>query len=288
MVDRRADYAEMLAGSGDLVAAESLLADALEIAPHWAAGWFRLGEWREALGERERAAAAFREAVDADPDDRLGASLKLELLGERPTEVPAAFVETLFDQYADTFEDSLLAKLDYRAPELLLDAMKEVRALPAHRVLDLGCGTGLMGIGLRAQTGWLEGMDLSAAMLGKAREKGIYDRLVRGDITKGEYGRDFDLVIAADVFMYVGRLRGVFAYVEKALVPGGFFSFSVEKYDQAEFMSLRDSRRYAHGRALVARELADAGFEILTMSTGLLRRDRDLDIEGLIVVARKP
>ena len=119
--DRRADFAEMLLASGEPAQAAELLLGALELAPQWAAGWFRLGEMQEAAGLLDQAAQAWAMALRLDPADRLGASLKLQLIGHAPAAAapPSAFVETLFDHYADGFEEALVGKLCYRMPAFL-------------------------------------------------------------------------------------------------------------------------------------------------------------------------
>src|SRR3546814_10698582 len=81
LADRRADYARMLAEAGGLKAAGELLAQALERAPSWPAGWFRLGEYREKAAERQGALDAYRQALLLDPKDAFGARLKLPVLG---------------------------------------------------------------------------------------------------------------------------------------------------------------------------------------------------------------
>src|SRR4051794_36790591 len=151
IADRRADYAEMLFGSGDHAAAAELMLGALELVPGWTLGWFRLGEMHEAAGSLDAAAEAWRTTLKLDPDDQAGAGLKLQLIGRAPPSSgpPSAFVEALFDQYAGTFDQSLVEKLGYRVPELLFDAiMASGRSRFSHAV-DLGCGTGLMGEKLR-------------------------------------------------------------------------------------------------------------------------------------------
>jgi tetratricopeptide (TPR) repeat protein len=117
IADRRADYAAMLWDMGDRHAAIDLLVDALALAPGWAPGWFRLGEMREETGDLAGAAGAWTEALRLDPPDRMGASLKLGLIGAAQgiEAAPAAFVEALFDQYADRFDVSLVEKLGYFA-----------------------------------------------------------------------------------------------------------------------------------------------------------------------------
>ncbi|TNF15344.1 MAG: methyltransferase domain-containing protein [Rhodobacteraceae bacterium] len=283
IADRRADYAEALLPD-DPGAASELYAQALELAPGWAAGWFRLGEIRAEAG-LAGAAEAFEAAIAADPADRLGASLRRDLLRERSLAdaMPSAFVETLFDQYAPGFEEALVEKLDYRAPQLLAAEL----AQPFGRVLDLGCGTGLMGLELREGAAWLEGWDISAEMLREAEAKGIYDRLEKRDLSALEPAFEaWDLITAADVFAYLGALEQIVGWVAAALAPGGRFAFTVEAHDGAEAYVLRESRRYAHAETHLNALMSEAGFET-RIRRAVLRRDRGAPIEGLVVQARK-
>lgn len=288
IADRRADYAEMLAGSGDLMAAAELMAGAVELAPGWAAGWFRLGELRREAGDEEGAAKAWHEAVALEPADRLGASLNLALVGAAPVPAtpPADFVETLFDDYADRFDHALVEKLAYRVPELLEQAIGTTGRVAFDHAVDLGCGTGLMGERLRPLCARLDGIDLSAEMLRKAEERGVYDNLTKDDIAETGLPAGVDLVTAADVFMYVGTLDAVFAQVAQALKPGGLFVFSVEASDGDDLI-LRESRRYAHAQGYVETELAKAGLSLGSIAREVIRQDRGEAIEGLVVVASR-
>lgn len=286
LADRRAEYAEALLPA-DPVAACDLYLQALELVPGWAAGWFRLGEIRADAG-LDGAAGAFEAALAADPADRLGASLRLDLLRDRSLAdaMPAAFVETLFDQYAPGFDAALVDRLDYRAPRLLAEGL----AAPYGRVLDLGCGTGLMGQELRAGADWLEGWDISAEMLREARAKAIYDRLEKRDLSRLDVPHPcWDLITAADVFAYLGALERIVGWVARALRPGGRFAFTVESHDGAGgAYVLRDSRRYAHSRAPLADLLDEAGFEA-RFTAEVLRQDRGAPIQGLAIHAvRRP
>lgn len=299
--DRRADYAEMLISGGDATAAAELLADTLTLVPAWAAGWYRLGEMRETAGGRAGAVEAFTEALRLDPADRLGASLKLGLLGGAHAidASPSAFVETLFDQYADRFDKALVERLAYRVPDLIAEALAAAGASRFAHVVDLGCGTGLMGERLRRSASYLDGIDISAGMLKKAQAKRIYDRLSRQDLQTfdpaavGDAGPNdvaampADLVVAADVFLYMGALERIVATVAAMLPPGGLFAFSVERHDGPEAMVLRPSRRFAHSEAPLRGLLAAAGFTIVSLEAHPIRMDRGEPIEGLIVVARK-
>lgn len=284
IADRRADYAEGLLAAGEAEAAADLYAQALAIAQHWGAGWYRLGEIRAAHG-LSGAAEAFAEALRLDPADTLGAALQLDLLRARPMAdaMPSAFVETLFDQYAGHFDHALVDTLGYRAPQLLS------AGLAGHygRALDLGCGTGLMGAELRPLCAHLEGWDISAEMLREAEAKHLYDRLEKRDLaTLPAPEAAWDVITAADVFIYLGALEQIVGWAALALAPEGRFAFTTEVHDGPEPFVLRESRRYAHSEPYLRALLAQAGFAA-EITRAPLRRDRGEEIAGFVVQARR-
>ncbi|MBO6717634.1 MAG: methyltransferase domain-containing protein [Rhizobiaceae bacterium] len=288
VADRRASYAEMLLSAGDHAAAADLMREALDIAPGWSAGWYRLGEMLWDSDRQADAADCWREAVRLDPADSLGASLRLQLAGAMPEldQPSPAFVEALFDQYAADFDASLVETLDYRVPQLLAEAIARTGRTAFAHAVDLGCGTGLMGERLRATVSFLEGVDLSAQMLKRAEAKRVYDRLAKADLSMAEIAGEADLVTAADVFMYVGALDGVIGRIAAALAPGALFAFSVERHEGDRF-ALRPSRRYAHSEPYLRDLLAANGLSVLSFERSTIRLDRGDGIEGLIVVAEK-
>ncbi len=284
--DRRAEYAEALAGDGDIEAAIEVLSQAMELVPQWAAGWYRLGEFLERAGKTEAAGNAWERAIAADPSDRLGASLKRDLLLQTRLHesMPARFVETLFDQYADGFDRSLVGKLNYRGPEIVLKTLQASGLTRAARAVDLGCGTGLMGEALRPHCDWLGGYDISGGMLAQARRKGVYDLLEKRDISQLQLGEDrFDLIVAADVFIYLGALERIIGWCAGSLNAGGVLAFTVEAGDKP--VELRESRRFAHSRNYIEGLLRDAGFAGISVSPCVLRQDRGQDIAALCAIA---
>jgi predicted TPR repeat methyltransferase len=294
VVDRRYEWARDLEDKGDLAGAASLLTQALELAPHFASAWFALGELRETLGDCEAAAAAFRSAALADPPDRHGAALRLARLGALPpVAMPVGYIRTLFDGYAPAFEASLRGGLGYCAPEQLLAAVEQACAggtLKFSAALDLGCGTGLAGAAFRPCCDRLAGVDLSPAMLARARAKGQYDELVEAEAMTFLHrqvaaGARYDLILAADVFIYFHELLQVSPPVKQLLSPGGLFTFSVETHD-GEGVILRDTLRYAHGKAHVRAALAASGLTLVSLDSAASRSEKGVAVPGLIVVAR--
>ena len=181
VADRRYQWALDYLQRGDAAAAADILAQVVETAPGFATAWFALASIREAMGDRDGAIAAFTAARDADREDYHGARLHLARLGvgEATPSMTGVYVRRLFDQHAPDFDAALVERLDYRGPELLLDAVRTMAGTPLRlgSVLDLGCGTGLGGAAFRPYCDWLVGVDISPGMIEQARAKGLYDRL---------------------------------------------------------------------------------------------------------------
>ncbi len=289
LAHRRYAYARSAADDGDWRAAVEVLEQALERAPEWAPSLFALGEAREKLGDRAGAAEAFRATLRADPSDAQGAGARLALLGagEAPTALPQAYVARLFDDYAPRFNKHLTEALAYRGPELIVEALDSVdRARRFARGLDLGCGAALLGAALRGRVDELVGVDLSPAMIAKARETGRYDALEVGDL--GDFlakpERDeFDLIVAADVLVYFGDLKEVVAAAARALAPGGLFAFTLETYP-GEGFRFGATMRFAHSSAHARAAAAAAGLRPLALFDASTRREAGHDVAGLVCV----
>ena len=204
--------------------------------------------------------------------------------------MPPAYVETLFDQYADRFDRALVDGLAYRGPALLRAAIEET-AGPRHfaRMLDLGCGTGLAGEAFRDLAERITGIDLSARMLALARAKGVYADLVQADIVgylQGQAPAACDLIVAADVFAYLTDLAPVCAAAARGLAPGGVFAFTVETHGGDDVV-LGHELRYAHGAAHVRAALAGAGLATLKLRAASTRLEAGVPVDGLVVTAHK-
>jgi predicted TPR repeat methyltransferase len=246
---------------------------------------------------------AFRTALRLAPDDPLGASLELARLDAAVAidAAPPAYVAALFDAYAASFDKALVERLDYAAPQLIAAALK---ALPRDvetnggrrfsRVLDLGCGTGLMGEALVAEAGFLAGVDLSANMIAEARGKGVYDALEQADLLAVllDDAAAYDLIVAADVLIYTGDLAPVMAAAAARLGPGGLLAFTVEiagaaGVPEAGDWTIGPSLRFRHSASYLQRVIAAAGLSVIRMETVTLRKDAGADVSGYLVIALK-
>ena len=287
---RRLDFAQMWRAEGDAVAALDAVRAALELEPGWPEALFLEGELLAETGASADAIAAWCRYLAAEPADVMGAAIRLAQLRALPAPeiLPEAYVRTLFDQYADRFEESLLGRLQYRAPQALRSLWDRLGGGAAPRVLDLGCGTGLSGETFRAVAGWLVGVDLSPGMLAVARTKGIYDELAEGEALAwlGARGATWDLIVAADMVVYVGDLAPLLAMCAKRLAPGGRLLFSAQRTEAADWLLGADAR-YAHAPAYLQRTAAACGLEVEVVEATAYRTEGGEPVPGQLVALRR-
>jgi predicted TPR repeat methyltransferase len=287
---RRLDLAMALKDEGDFAGAREAAAAACELAPGWVDAWFVLAESCEQLGATEEAASAYRRCLEIDPSDRFGAAARLAMIGAAaiPDRLPPSYVTALFDGTAARFEESLLGRLDYRAPQCLYEAVDAHRdRLPTTlEILDFGCGTGLAGEIFRPLAQRLDGIDLAPRMIAEAARKKIYDNLRAGDLldSPDPTAPRYDLVVAADVFNYLGGLAPAFAAAAARLRPGGMLAFTIEEGVTDPF-DLGPGQRYRHHPAAVRADLNAAGFRLLDDREALLRLERREPVRGRILLA---
>ena len=252
----------------------------------------------EDAGEIEAAVAAYREVLALDPLDRGGVSLRLAALGAAPPPqtAPRAYVEMMFDEHAEAFDGLLVDDLGYDVPRKLVARLGARGVLPVARALDLGCGTGLVGATLSGRAQELVGVDLSEAMLGQAHRRGIYDMLVRGDVVAAMGGLAkargagwFELVLGADLLIYIGDLGPFFDAAMLSLGPGGHLAVSTEaSTDSTAPFRVTRGIRYAHAASYLRRSAEAAGFDVLEISELTVRLQSDAPVPGHALIARKP
>ena len=269
---------------GRLTEALASLDKALALAPQHAATWSQRGSLLKDMGRPAEAAAAFERAIELGADAELNRFFLASLGAQAsPARAPRAYVQALFDDYADGFDQHLVDVLGYQAHRQLITPLAGLQAEPFESALDLGCGTGLCGPLLRPIVRHLEGLDLSQAMLDQAAARGVYDRLLRADLVEHlqHTPQRHDLVAAADVFIYVGELDAVFAGVRRVLRPAGVFCFSVEHSVDERPVALNAQLRYAHSLPYLQGLAQRHGLRVLRSVAEPIRQDRAQAIPGL-------
>lgn len=279
------------------------LDQALALQPGHAAAWGNRGLLLKELGRMQEAAGCFEKAIAAGGDAEL---LRYYLAGlpgrandgPAPAAPPRTYVEGLFNSYADDFQTHLVNNLKYQGHEQLVSRLQAPPAETARQyasALDMGCGTGLVGVCIRPQVAYLEGLDLSAVMVARARQSGVYDALFHDDLLGHlkTTPQRYDLVMAADVFIYVGELAAVFAAVHRVLMPGGQFCFTVELAAPGQVggatraqdtgVRLMPNLRYTHSEAYIRQLAGQSGFAVECIEQHALRQEQRDVLNGLYV-----
>jgi predicted TPR repeat methyltransferase len=294
------NLAVTLVAAGRLEEAVAEYRRVLELRPDYAEAYGLLGAVLVIQGEHEAAQECYRQQVALDSENLTAQHLLASLSGVTTESAPADYVERLFDHYADGF-DAHLQQLHYETPEKLLGLIVR-HALPGDkkwRVLDLGCGTGLVGAAIAPFARQMVGVDLSAGMLERARALNLYQRLEHQDLLmmmRGEPSSSYDVIIAADVLIYLGRIDEMMIEAKRLLVPGGVFAFSIEAIDSGIAAQLgkdkqlgyrlEKSGRYSHSIDYIDNLLSSNGFEKMEMVATSLRMERGVPIEGYLIVLR--
>jgi predicted TPR repeat methyltransferase/Flp pilus assembly protein TadD len=259
--------------------------------------YYTLGANLMTCGLHAKALTCFQKVLEVEPNQPTAQHFVAALEGVNPEHSAPEYVEGVFDDFAATFNEQLVETLRYTVPrDLAVLATELATRGPPWDVLDLGCGTGLFGTQIAAHRRHLVGIDLSAKMLDRARALGLYDRLERRDLRAAldlESPASFELVAAADVFIYVGKIDGVVSRVRALLRPGGLFVFSAEAGEQSGFAPgeaagagyrLSTTGRYIHEVGYLNRLAAQNGFEIMQMKGSPLRLENCRAAPGWLVV----
>ncbi|MFA6038368.1 MAG: tetratricopeptide repeat protein [Legionellales bacterium] len=201
-----------------------------------------------------------------------------------PLIAPKTFVQELFNHYADTYDQHMEQVLHYKTPAQLHELLNPYRhLLPQNpKILDLGCGTGLVGQYFQDLNAAFIGVDLADEMLTQAKQKNIYQELMNADIL--EYLKTtqekFDLIIASDVLNYFGDLNPIFTACKRVLNPKGLLLFSIELTDQQDYF-LHAHARFSHQSDYI-KTIMQESFELLAEKTNTLRFQENNPVNGKV------
>lgn len=252
-----------------------------------------LGRVLYRMGRIHEAQQVFEQWLEHDRDNPIAHHMLAACRGrEMPDRASDAYVETLFDNCAADYDENLRG-LGYRVPELIASLLADQFERPRGKftILDAGCGTGLCAPILRPYASRLTGVDLSPAMLKRARKLGLYDDLIRSELTAhlSERAAAYDLIVAADTFVYFGDLGPLVAAAANALRPGGWLAFTVERNDEDSSRGFRldPHGRYSHTRAYLERVVTRSALSPRTILPDVLRKEGGQPVQGWIVLAHE-
>lgn len=231
----------------------------------------------------------YRKAADIDPKNKeIQFMLDSLTRSGRSDRAPKEHVKNLFDAYAPEYEEHVSGVLKSRVPHLVYKTVSDqLSATDKLTVLDLACGTGLVGAQFKSISKRLIGVDLSLQMIGLAKQKNIYDELVVADIVDalGCYS-NIDLITCSDSLVYFGKLDEVFEKCHTCLAANGLFAFSIEKTSHYPYELLRLAR-FAHTKEYVDELTKSYKYSIMRCDEVVLRQQKCENIEGYIYVIKK-
>jgi len=279
----------------------------------------------------DQASEYFRRALQVHPEDGHAlvqlASLDQIQQSENVVRLDSDYVVGLFDGYSQRFEHELVHVLQYVGHKLVADALlaqddwlQELPKKSSISIVDIGCGTGLLGELLRLQVGdfllqscstgsteqrarpselRIVGVDLSERMVDLAQQRNskygvpVYDEVRVSDAS--QYLRTLKLasvsaITASDVLIYVGALEEIFGECARALEVGGIFAFTVElsagKGEQ-DGVKLLKSGRFGHSKKHIEEVAYAHGFELSLWRESVLRQQSGQDVPGAVAVLKR-
>ncbi len=243
--------------------------------------------------------------LQEQPGEVMASHLLAALSGANPASPIEGYVRQLFDASAATFDQELVSKLGYAIPREMVAALRVLEGAPQvpWDVLDLGCGTGLVGMQIAPYSRCLTGIDLAPNMIERARDRKLYTQLHCADLMAAlaqekERQRHYDVVTAADVFIYVGKLDALIPAIRQVLRPGGLFVFSAEALEEIEALDgaevagggegyrLGVMGRYAHGADYIRRLAAQNAFDVQLLRQTRIRLEHRRPVGGWLTVWR--
>ena len=261
---------------------------AISIKPDHADTWYNLGLTYRSHDNLEEAIKCFKRTIELAPDYLEAKHLLSAVLGQTTQTAPRQYVEHLFDANAGVFEKALVEKLEYRVPQILAALMTDVETYDRNGpVLDLGCGTGLVGHELNPYFSSIDGVDLSQSMLNLAQTKSIYNKLIHEDIVQflGISELDYQYFVAADVFIYIGELSEVFRLIKSRNKRSGHVIFSTE-HSEIDGYHLEKSGRYSHSKSYISKLCDEYGYNIHHFSKTNLRKENNIYLKAGIYSLR--
>ena len=262
--------------------ARASFARALQYNPGNADTHYSLGILSCDVGKRDEAEEHFRRCLACDPGDSRGVAMLLAHLGKGavPRRTSEAQLLSIYDVRSRFWDQ----ERSYFAATLVANGLRRHADRSGLDILDVGCGTGLVGEAVRDLGGRLDGVDVSPAMLEKAKAKGVYNSLVEADLGSfmAQHENGYDAVLAAATLIHFGDLGPLFGRVRRSLRDQGLFVFTLfphedpsTDYAVASSDKLAQGGCFRHGLSYVKRLAAEAGLAVLELAAVIHEHDQD-------------
>jgi len=270
------------------------LKQCINLDPSRAEAFFSLGTLYTETMQPEKALEAFETSIELDANIKTKATYFISALKQNSLHADDKYnhVKNLHDIHANTFDSHLQNKLGYKIPNILFNEFQHLRNMSKDsskiNILDLGCGTGLCGIEFKEIPSHITGVDLSPGMIEKAKLTNTYDQLFTDELYHYLINNNDkkDLILSADVFIYVGNIDDIIPACAKLLNENGLIVFSVEATKDIDY-KLRVSGRYSHSKEYIERLAHESDLKIVTVKPVVIRKEIDKNIDGFVFVLKK-
>lgn len=244
-----------------------------------------------AAGKASQAITDTTTLLELAPGDSVYAYYNALAHGSTPPHQPVELNRRLFDGMAEVYDQHTVRGLRYQLPKIVAGKILARYPEKHFNLLDLGCGTGLLGVCLGRINGYLAGVDISSEMVKQAARHNVYDRFHTVNLLEAldaTPAAQYEVITALDVFIYAGDLTKAVADAHRILQPAGDLYFSCETApEQGPDLVLLSSGRYAHKRSHVLALCREAGFERVDVEDMVLRYEAGEPVQGFLVAARK-
>ena len=286
---------------GQLDKARASFANALQYNPGNADTHYNLGILCCDLGESDQAELHFRRCLECDPNDSRGVAILLAHLGlaDAPERTSPAQLLSLYDVRSRSWD----RESSYYGASLVAQGLRRHADHNRLTMLDIGCGTGLVGVLVRDLASRLDGVDISPAMLEKAETKGVYNRLIEADLASfmAQQIDSYDAILGAATLIHFGDLKALLGIVSECLHAKGLFVFTLfyhedgashsdteVDYAVASHHRLARSGCFKHSASYVERLARQAEFCVLELEKIIHEQDQDSNpVAGILAVLQR-
>lgn len=246
----------------------------------------------QARGTMQEALPDTTALLALQPEDKIYQYYHQLAQGQVPAHVPVELTTHMFDGMASVYDMHMVRHLAYSLPKQVADQLLQIYPERRFNLLDLGCGTGLLGAALGPIDGYILGVDMSAKMLEEAAKHKVYYKFHQVNLLEAlaaTPANTFDAITALDVLIYVGDLQQTLADAYRVLAPGGVLIFSCEHGDvTGPDHQLQPFGRYTHTLSSTVRLAKAAGFDRVDTRDVELRMEAGQAVDGFVVTAYKP
>jgi predicted TPR repeat methyltransferase len=203
-------------------------------------------------------------------------------------------MENSFDIHAATWDENpgriILVK---KVADLLF---KEIDLNHIHKILDYGCGTGLLGYQLLEKVGHVTFCDTSEGMLEQVKNKKEFFghknvSIVKADLLKNNIPETYDSIFSMLVLHHVEDIKGLLVKFSEHLRKDGVFCWIDLDKEDGSFHGDNSIPHFGFEKQSTIQLLKESGFETIFYSNELtIQKEIEnelLDFSLFVLIAKK-